>query len=98
MVVIIAVAATGTLLLILTFVLWLNKRGRDLSIVSGTLGYASTKLDPSGMILIGGELWNAQSITGNAIERGVGIRVVRASAHTLVVEALDAASAFPEVS
>jgi len=52
----------------------------------GRRGTAKDRLSPSGYILVGGELWQAEVIEGNApVERGAPVRVHGISGLTLLV-------------
>jgi membrane-bound ClpP family serine protease len=55
----------------------------------GAKASVEQSLDPQGSVLVGGELWPACSHTGAAIERGRTVRVVGASGHMLLVEAVE---------
>jgi membrane-bound serine protease (ClpP class) len=56
--------------------------------MSGKTGEAITALNPTGSVLVHGEIWNATSTTGELIEPGKKIRVTSLKAFTLFVEVI----------
>lgn len=54
----------------------------------GKIGIAQQPLDPSGQILVHGELWQAES--ASPVERGVHVRVIGLRGYTLLVEQVPA--------
>lgn len=53
----------------------------------GSIGIAKTDLDPSGVVLVVGEQWTADSRAGTRIADGTRVRVVDQDGLTLLVEA-----------
>ena len=50
-----------------------------------TSGIAETELDPQGAVIVQGELWLAQSISGKRIQKRTAIKVVGVKEHLLLV-------------
>jgi membrane-bound ClpP family serine protease len=61
--------------------------GGQTTVPIGSIGIAKTDLDPSGVVLVVGEQWTADSNGGIRIADGSRVRVVRQDGLTLLVEA-----------
>ena len=62
--------------------------------VEGAEGIAMRRLNPAGIVRIGGELWNAElAARGRSVEDGEAVRVTGRDGMTLVVESLDRGAA-----
>jgi membrane-bound serine protease (ClpP class) len=57
--------------------------------MQGQTGVTITALNPSGDVMVHGEIWNARSATGQSIPVGQKIRVVSLHNFTVVVEAVE---------
>lgn len=64
--------------------------GRDWMV--GTLGLATTQIDPDGMIRVDGALWRARTNRATPIESGDEVRVVAIDGLTIEVEPLEGAA------
>lgn len=51
----------------------------------GEIGEAHTTLDPSGTVVVHGEFWNADSSTGEAIEAGTSVEVLKVAGLRMLV-------------
>lgn len=60
----------------------------DVSLV-GSIGFVDTNLDPSGTVLIRGELWRACSSDGTQLSPGSKVTVVGTRDHLLLVRVQD---------
>ncbi len=69
--------------------LWRHKRASagDVKLL-GEIGRVETSLNPLGTIIVAGELWNAQSSDGRAIEINTRVRVVGVKGLLAVVDSL----------
>ena len=52
----------------------------------GELGTAASRLDPTGTVAVHGEIWKAQSATGDVIDEGVAIEIVKVAGLQLLVQ------------
>jgi len=72
---------------LLVFLLWRHKQAGSGEVrLIGETGRVETRLNPLGSIIVDGELWNAKSSDGDAIEVDDSVRVVGMQGHLAVVE------------
>lgn len=62
-----------------------RKRRPSLPAVS-SVAIVNTDLKPDGSVLVGGELWRAESLHGNSIQRQEAVTIVGFRNHLLLVE------------
>jgi membrane-bound ClpP family serine protease len=84
----IVAAIAGLLFIALVAGLWLRKnvRNRDLRLI-GASARVQTALTPGGTVIVGGELWPAQSANGEVIPTQCPVRIVGVQDLSLLVEA-----------
>lgn len=87
----IAISAIGFFAFMIPAALAARKLPSDMKIdnLIGSDGYATSTLDPSGIVHVGSESWSAESV-GGAIEKGTRIRVVGHAGVRLKVEPIAA--------
>jgi membrane-bound serine protease (ClpP class) len=85
------ISATAVSALFFVFVLGLGIRAQRRKVVTGmeglvgVLGEAFTALEPTGTVIVQGEIWNAESLTG-AINKGEKVRIKQIKNLKLYVE------------
>jgi membrane-bound serine protease (ClpP class) len=88
-VIIIAVALTA---LFFMFAVGLGIRAQRARVATGSeglvgeLGEAATRLDPTGKVNVHGEIWRAESATGETIDEGAAVEVVQVAGLRLLVQ------------